>query len=263
MSNVEPAGPAVTVDISVDGDLPGAAEYARTKIAGVAHLTRHPISHIRVRLTRRHNPAIANSVVAQANLTVRGRPVRAQVEAERAHEAIDLLAARLGRGIHRAVEIWEPDRGPDAAPPWRGTADPVRVGRDPGADATLAIGRRKTFAMAPCSVDEAIAEMELLDYDFHLFTEIATGAAAVVYRSDEHGIRLALVDPALADALAPHDRPITVSPHRVPCLRQEDAVERMDLMSLPFLFYIDAAEGRVSVLYRRYAGDLAVLTPAG
>ncbi|MCF6385783.1 HPF/RaiA family ribosome-associated protein [Mycobacterium sp. MBM] len=263
MSNVEPISAPAPVDMTIDGDFPGAAEYARTKIGGLTRLTRHPISHVRVRLTRRHNPAVANTVLAQANLTVRGRPVRAQVEAGHAHEAIDQLEARLRRAIERVVALWEPHRGPDVAPPWRDAAEPIRASRHPDTDGAPSISRRKTFAMAPCTVDDAIREMELLDYDFHLFNEIATGAAAVVYRSGATDIRLALVDPALADALAPYERPITISPHRVPCLRQEAAVERMDLMKLPFLFYIDAAEGRASVLYRRYDGDLAVLTPAG
>lgn len=35
--------------------------------------------------------------------------------------------------------------------------------------------RRKSFTMTPCTIDDAIAEMELLDYDFHLFTEKGSG----------------------------------------------------------------------------------------
>ena len=56
---------------------------------------------------------------------------------------------------------------------------------------------------------------------------------------------------------------VTISPHPVPCLREDAAVRRMSLMGLPFLFYIDAAQGRASVLYRRLDGDLAAITPAG
>lgn len=262
-STADPAGSPADVAVTMRGGFHGADDYARTKIGALTRVTRHPLSQVRVRLTRRHDPAVTDSVIAQANLTVRGRPVRAQVEAESVHEAIDQLESRLSRGIQRAVELGEPHRGPDAAPPWRSGTVPARQVRELGADGTPSISRRKTFAMAPCTVDEAISEMELLDYDFHLFNEITTGAAAVVYRSGPTGLRLALVDPALADTLAPCERDVTVSPHRVPCLRQEAAVERMGLMRLPFLFYIDAAEGRASVLYRRYDGNLAVLTPAG
>jgi hypothetical protein len=84
-----------------------------------------------------------------------------------------------------------------------------------------------------------------------------------VYRDGPTGLRLALVAPDLADGLAPFERPVTVSPHPVPCVSEQSAVQRMALMDLPFLFFIDAAAGRVSVLYRRYDGQLGVLTPAG
>ena len=55
--------------------------------------------------------------------------------------------------------------------------------------------RRKSFAMTPCTVDEATLEMDLLDYDFHLFNEKGTGIAGVLYRSGPTGYRLALVAP--------------------------------------------------------------------
>jgi hypothetical protein len=35
------------------------------------------------------------------------------------------------------------------------------------------------------------------------------------------------------------------------------------LLDLPFLFFIDAAPGRVSVLYHRYDGHYGLITPAG
>ena len=69
--------------------------------------------------------------------------------------------------------------------------------------------------------------------------------------------------PSLAGQLAPFEQPVSNSPHPVPCLREDAAVERMGLIKLPFLFYIDAALGRASVLYRRFDGDLTVITPAG
>jgi hypothetical protein len=117
--------------------------------------------------------------------------------------------------------------------------------------------------MEPCTVDDAVAEMELLDYDFHLFTEIGTGTAGVLYREGATGYRLALVEPALADQLVPFVRPVTISPQPTPCLTEAEAAERIGLLGLPFLFYIDAAQGRASVLYHRYDGHLGVITPAG
>jgi len=56
---------------------------------------------------------------------------------------------------------------------------------------------------------------------------------------------------------------VTISPHPAPCLREDAAIQRLDVLKLPFVFYIDAAQGRASVLYRRLDGDLAMITPAG
>lgn len=250
--------------MTTHGEFPGAAAYAQTKIGGLARLARRPVSYARVRLTRRHDPAVERPVIAQANLVVGGRQVRAQVEAATAQEAIDTLESRLRRRLEHLTERWDAPKGPGAAPPWRhdersdrDRRSPARTAREPR------IVRRKSYAMAPCSVDEAVMEMELLDYDFHLFTESGSGTAAVVYRSGPAGYRLALVAPALSGEVAPYQGPVTISPQPLPCLREQDALERLALLDLPFLFFIDAAQGRASVLYRRFDGDYGLLTPAG
>jgi hypothetical protein len=51
--------------------------------------------------------------------------------------------------------------------------------------------------MAPCTVDEAAREMELLDDHFHLFTEKGCATAGVLYRGDPTGYRLARSSPGL------------------------------------------------------------------
>lgn len=264
MSNEVDTVPTLDIDVVTHGDFPGAAEYARTMITGLARFTRRPILHARVRFTRHRDLAVEFPVIAQATLDVRGRAVRAQVEAATVKDAIDQLESRLRRRLEHLTQLWEPRRGPDAAPPWRHTAEPVsRPGLIAGPAEDSHIIRRKSFTMAPCTVDEAVMEMDVLDYDFHLFTEIGTGAAGVVYRSGPTRLRLALVAPDLADDVAPYDQSVTISTHPVPCLREEDAVERMGALKHPFLFYIDAAQGRASVLYRRYDGNYGVITPAG
>lgn len=123
--------------------------------------------------------------------------------------------------------------------------------------------RRKSFAMEPCTVDEAASEMGLLDYDFQLFTEKGTGAAAVLYRAGPTGLRLALVAPALIDQLSPFELTVTISPQPLACLTERKAIERIGVLGLPFLFFIDAAQGRASVLYHRYDGHYGLITPAG
>ncbi|WNG88734.1 HPF/RaiA family ribosome-associated protein [Mycobacterium sp. ITM-2016-00317] len=256
--------PGVDVDVTTHGEFPGADEYVQAKIGGLARLARRPIIRARVRLTRHQDPAVAQPVIAQANLDVGGRQVRAQVTADSAREAVDALESRLRRRLEHLTEHWDARKGHGAAPPWRHDDKP---GRGPqvatGAGPEPRIVRRKSYAMAPCTLDEAVTEMELLDYDFHLFTESGSGTAAVVYRDGPAGYRAALVAPSVADALAPHQGRVTVSTQPLPCLREQDALERLALLDRPFLFFVDAAQGRVGVLYRRYDGDYGLITPAG
>jgi hypothetical protein len=258
---------AIDVEVTADKELSDAAEYARSKFGEFGRYTRPPVRHARVKLTRHRDPAVQRPVVAQVNLDVDGRLIRAQVQAQTAREGVDLLAARARRRLERAAEHWEARRGqlPAAGShEWRHNSEPsqrpdyfVRP-----ADECRVI-RRKSFTMTPCSIDDAAREMDLFDYDFHLFTEKGTGAAGVLYRAGATGYRLALVAPALAEQVGPHTLPVTVSQHPAPCLTEQEAISRLGLLGLPFLFFIDAAPGRASVLYHRYDGHYGLITPAG
>lgn len=251
--------------VTTHGELPGAAEYARNKIDKLARLIPRPVLHARVRLTKHGDPAVARAVVAQANLDVDGRLIRAQAHGVTAHEAVDRLEARLRHRLERAAQHWEARQGLASDPhEWRHESEPTHRGSYfPRPAAEVRIIRRKSFAMAPCTVDEAVLEMDLLDYDFHLFTEKGTGTVAVLYHGGTTGYRLALVAPALADQLSPFELPVTISSQPPPCLTEAQAAERLGLLDLPFLFFIDAAPGRACVLYRRYDGHYGLISPAG
>ena len=257
----------IDVDVTTDGDLAGAADYAREKIRRLGRLTRRPVLHASIKLSQHCDPSIERPVIARANLDVDGRLVRAQVEGATPREAVDLLAAALRHRLERAAAHWEARRGAvpsDAPHEWRHESEPAhRPSYFPRAVDERRVVRRKSFAMQPCTVDEAVAEMELLDYDFHLFIEKGTAASAVLYRSGPTGYRVALVAPALANHLSPFDHHVTISPHPTPCLTESEATHRLGLLGLPFLFYIDADHGCASILYHRYDGHYGVITPAG
>lgn len=255
------------VRVTTHGQLPGAEDYARTKIGDLGPLTHEPVLDAHVRLSEHGDPAVARRVIAQANLDVNGRPVRAQVEGTTAREAIDRLEARLRRQLERAAEHWEAKRGgvPRRGPhEWRHESDPTnRPKYYPRPESERRIMRHKSYSLPTCTVEEAAYEMEQLDYDFHLFTEEVTRQDSVIYRGGPTEYRLAQVDPTAGDELAPLDLPLTVSPQPAPRLDVEQAIERIGLLGLPFLFFVDAARDRGSVLYHRYDGHYGLITPAG
>ncbi|SPM27743.1 ribosome hibernation promotion factor [Mycobacterium terramassiliense] len=260
---------AAVLDVQVTrhGLSPDAEEYARTKIGELGRLTHEPVLHAHVRLSEHGDPAVARRVIAQANLDVNGRLVRAQVEGVTAREAIDRLAARLRRGLERAAEHWEAKRGgvPRLGPhEWRHESEPAhRPNYFPRPESERRIMRHKSYSLPARTVDEAALEMELLDYDFHLFTEKGTKQDSLLYREGRTEYRLALVNPELADELAPFDMPLTISPQPAPRLTVNEAIERIGLLGLPFLFFVDTARDRGSALYHRYDGHYGLITPAG
>jgi ribosome-associated translation inhibitor RaiA len=263
----KPDLPAVLdLEVTTHGQLPGAADYARNKIGELGRLTHAPVLHAHVRLSQHGDPAVSRRVVAQANLDVNGRLVRAQVEGVTPHEAIDRLEARLRHRLERSAEHWEAKRGGIprvGSREWRHQSEPGhRPNYFPRPESERRIMRHKSYSLPTCTVEEAALEMELLDYDFHLFTEEGTKQDSVLYREGPTEYRLAQVNPESADEPAPFDMPLTISPQPPPRLTVDEAIARIGLLGLPFLFFVDTARDRGSVLYHRYDGHYGLITPA-
>ncbi|MFI9415403.1 HPF/RaiA family ribosome-associated protein [Nocardia gamkensis] len=241
-----------------------AADYAREKISRALDYASEPLDGARVRLTGHADPAVVRPIVAQANVNINGRPVRVQVAAATTREAIDLLAARLKARLERLARHWEAVRGgrPGLRPrEWRhGGAPGAALPRAHDAAEQRQIVRRKSYALAGETCDEAVFDMEVMDYDFHLFTESGTGADSVLYRAGATGYRLAQIQPR-PELVTSGAVPFTVSPTPAPILRLQDAVARLELTGLPFVFFCDRSSNRGSVLYHRYDGDYGLITP--
>jgi hypothetical protein len=56
--------------------------------------------------------------------------------------------------------------------------------------------------------------------------------------------------------------PVTISNQPAPLLTTDEAVERLNMTGLPFVFYLDADHVAGRVLYRRYDGHYGLATPA-
>ncbi len=119
--------------------------------------------------------------------------------------------------------------------------------------------RHKAHTLARQSLEEAITELELLDYDFYLLTERATGQDSVLYRTAD-GDRLAQVRPRPGGP-GPVHAAVTVSEHPAPGLTLAAAIARLEALGQPFLFFINSETRRGNLIYHRYDGDYGVITP--
>lgn len=188
------------LQISVGRHVSAAAtDYAREKISWALEYASEPVLSARVWLVGHLDPAVADPIVAQANVNIGGRALRAQVTAASTREAIDPLAARLPGRPQRLSWRWEPLRGNHfSAEPrvWHHGATPCpRLPYFPRPIEDREIWRRKSFPLASETCDEAANDMALLDYEFHLFTGSGSGQDSVLYRAGQTGLRLAQLQP--------------------------------------------------------------------
>lgn len=251
------------VQVTGRGDVPAEMrEYAATKIGRVARYAHQPVLEVSVVLTLAEDPARERPATAEASLDVNGTQVRAKMSAPQMGEAIDLLEDRLRRNLvqhedrirtrHRWIGL------PDEHEWRRGDLPTPRGGETfPRPPEERQVIRRKTFALAPITVDEAAYEMDLLGHDFYLFIEVVSGADAVVRRDEEggyvvHGEVLAQPHPS---GKVTYDGPAAV-------LTDEEARTRLEVGGEPFVFYVEPASRRGRVLYLRYDGHYGLITPA-
>jgi ribosome-associated translation inhibitor RaiA len=272
MRDLSPAFTAPEIQVEAQGGIPpGTAEKAREKVGALLRRVRQPVLFARIRLTHAHNPATARPFMIQVNIDVDGRPTRAHVAAERADEAVDLVCDRLDRQLARLRDRWTARHGgtPRAgAHEWRHGAEPAhRPDFFPRPVEGREVIRHKSFALACETPDEAAFEMDLMDYDFHLFTDLGTGEDSVVYRPDRMGAggsryRMARVRSRSAPS-EPSAVSMTVSPVAAPHLDVHAAQRRLEASGQPFVFFMESGTGRGNVLYHRYDGHYGLITPAG
>lgn len=252
----------VRVDVQVRGEVPeGAADYVTEKVERVMGIVNQSILSAKAVLTSEPDPAMERPARAEASLDVNGIQVRASAVATDMTGAVDLLEEKLRRNVlhlqdrtrtrHRWIGVANEEG-------WRrGTLPTVRESHFPRPAEEREILRRKTFATAPTTPDEAAYEMDLLGHDFYLFTDSRTGHDAVVYHAPDGHF-------AIGGAAVPEGEsgPLVQSAGAAPTLTETEARTRLEVGGEPFVFYLDPTDGRGRVLYIRYDGHYGLITAA-
>jgi len=192
--------------------------------------------------------------LVQVNLRVHGAPARIQAWGPTPRQAIEAAAERLSRHISQLMY------GGDAA--WTDPAWPERARQNPPAGHVGTVARVKHVRPRTVVACQAVATMKAMDYDVHLFVDAETGEEAIVHRTGPGGIRLArqqrMHPPARSGGVD-----LTVHPYRTPSLTVAAAAGRLVAGRWPFYFFTSAQSGRGNLIYRRYDGDLCLVSPDG
>jgi hypothetical protein len=238
-----------------------AVAYARRKVYAAARTAPAPVLFGRIKIRREPNRSIERPIVVAASLDVDGHLVRAHAAGHTATEALGLLEERLRRQLlhaHQRIAFLRRRHTGVATPgEWRHgdepTARPGFLPRPPGEREVI---RRKTFPLGRCTPEDAVVQMEMLDHDFHLFVDSATGRDAVVKRLPDGAYELSR---ATGDGDESQDIMGLRTGPRAPTQTLESAVERLDDTNEPFLFFVDVGTSRGAVLYRRPDGHYGVV----
>lgn len=256
-----PPAPLPPIDVVVRGDVPhGSIPYAHNKMVRTMGTVDEPILHARLKLTMLPDPAVERPAVAEAVLDVDGDVVRAHVAGRSASEAADLLEPRLRDRLEHRRQHRQARSSPGSGT-WRHplppTDRPVPVER-PAEERELV--RHKAFTLGQCTPEEAVFDMESLDYDFHLFVDLDTGQDSVVWRRPDGGYALSRLHDARTPP-APSAVPLVLHPTGAPVLDIGAALERLHAGRERFVFFQEASTGRGNVAYLRVDGHDGLIAP--
>jgi ribosome-associated translation inhibitor RaiA/cold shock CspA family protein len=260
---------ALPLELSVAGRVSDAQrQRAIDRVSRVLEKVDRPVLHIRIRLENAVGEAQGQQATASAVLDIDGDLLRAMAVVDDLDAAIDSLEGRLQHQVERlrTRRLTEQRRGAETPEGgWRhGDLPADRPDHHPRPVEERRVVRHKTFTTVDATVDEAVFDLELMDYDFFLFTDLATGQEACVGRADDGRYTLQAQDGHAAEVLEGATATaveVEVIADPAPELDLAQARERLDVGVEPWVFHTDAETGRGRVLYRRYDGHYGLITP--
>jgi putative sigma-54 modulation protein len=143
-----------------------------------------------VEFSKERNPRVADAHRVEVTCKAGGHLIRAHASGPDPVTAVDGVLGRLERQIKK-LKGRQHQRSPHGeSRAVASTAPPEPESPDLAAEYESRIVRAKDVPMTAMTPAEATMKMDLLGFDFYLFTDIATNLPAVVYRrrDDDFGL---------------------------------------------------------------------------
>lgn len=165
-------------------------KYIEEKLGKVEKFSRH-ILDMNVELCVAKNPRIKNNQTVNVTTSVNGLMLRAEEAATNMYAAIDLVTDKLERQLKKYEKKRSDRPHVKTSVALSGPLDPSVVEND-GSQRRI---RNERLAIKPMSPDEAIAQMELNEYNFMLFRNPDSNALNIVYRLNDKNHEYGLIIP--------------------------------------------------------------------
>lgn len=173
---------------------PAIRDYTESKISRAITHFGDMVKEADVHLSVARNPRVPQQIV-EVTMFANGTVIRAQERSENLYASIDLVANKLSRQLHRYKDrLHERSHGPVHRSARDEEAGAATL-PPPGASITEGLEpsvphrgvRRKYFEMQPMDLEEALHQLEMVDHDFYVFRDAASGQIQVVYRRNHGG----------------------------------------------------------------------------
>jgi ribosome-associated translation inhibitor RaiA len=251
--------PPVTVVVR-GAVVPDDAAYAENAVTRTIEGADRPVDGSRVRITGYAGGGDPPFAVAQINLKVGARLVRAQASAPTATDAVDRAVDSLRQRLNRLCRHLAAEEAGAITFTAHEWTPPAPAGAVAFAGPPGGLLRCKPYPLAVQSIDAAAITMDLRDYPFHLFIEAGTETECVIHRGGPTGYRLRRVA-ATVESIETAV-PLTVWPQPAPSLRVADAVRLLNAAPAQrFLFFAHPFTDSGAVIYRRFDGRLVLMGP--
>ena len=262
-------GESVDVEVLARGTIDsGALDHARDRVERLLDGVGSGSTAARIKLTAEEVATGKPRARAQLSVETRSGPIRTHATADSMDEAVDIAADRLRSKFEHQHDRnhQTPATATTDAGHWRhGTPVAPRPPFFDRPPAEREIVRHKSFVPDEITVEEAIVDLESLDYEFLLFAESDSGLDCVIAvdedRVGEFTLQVLGSGRDRGDAIVVADG-VHRSPEVAVRLSPSAAMTHLNESGRHYLFFENAGTGRGNVLYHRYDGHYGLITPA-
>jgi len=168
-------------------------DYVHQKIEKAVSHFEQLTTEIDINLSVAKNPRIAASQVAEVTIYANGTTIRAEEASEDLYASIDLVADKISRQLRKYKErnFTKKDRTDISKDLGELELDlellDYNLTDNRAATLPAEVVRTKYFAMSALTIEEAVAQLQLVDHDFYMYRSAETGEVNVVYRRNHGG----------------------------------------------------------------------------
>jgi len=164
-------------------------DYVQEKVEKAVKHFQNITTKVDVHLSVARNARINDKHKAEVTVYANGTVIRAQEGSENLYASIDLVSDKIARQLRKYKEKnFSKAHGHDKTEELVAeipVVDNLIGDREPELPAESA--RMKYFAMPPMSIESAYEQLQMVDHDFYMFKNAATGEINVIYLRNHGG----------------------------------------------------------------------------